>query len=43
MKNILSEMKNTLYGINRRLFTGEGEIIELEYIGRENIQKEAQR
>ena len=36
-------MKNTLYGINSRLFTGELNAIELEYIVIETLQNGAQR
>ena len=38
MKNAISEMKNTLEGINSRLGKGEGQINDLEYKVAENNQ-----
>lgn len=43
MKTILSEMKNTLSGINNRLYTSEEKISELEGRTIETIQNEIQR
>lgn len=43
IKIIWSEMKNTLYRINNRLFTEGIKITELEYIVTGTIQYETQR
>lgn len=43
IKTIWSEMKNTLYRINNRLFTEGIKITELEYIVTGTIKYETQR
>lgn len=43
MRNIISKVKNLLDGINSRLYNGEENFIELEYIAIETIQSKIWR